>query len=68
MQEIEKMKNGELYLPGDDGIMAEQTKCLEKLYDYNLTRPGEAEKRAAMRPTTSSRSARHVTRHITQGS
>ena len=49
MQEIEKMTNGELYLPGDDGIMAEQTKCLEKLYDYNLTRPGEAEKRAAMR-------------------
>lgn len=48
MQEIEKMTNGELYLPGDDGIMAEQTKYLEKLYDYNLTRPGEAEKRAAM--------------------
>ncbi len=48
MREIEKMTSGELYLPGDDGIMAEQTKCLEKLYDYNQTRPSEGEKRAAM--------------------
>lgn len=48
MREIEKMTNGELYLPGDDNIMAEQMKCLEKLCDYNLTRPSEGEKRAAM--------------------
>lgn len=42
----EKMHTGELYLPGDDEIMKEQTKCLERLYEYNMTRPSEAEKRA----------------------
>lgn len=44
----EKMLSGELYFPGDEAIMKEQTACLEKLYDYNHTRPSEAEKRAAM--------------------
>ncbi len=43
------MKNGlhtgELYLPGDKEIMAQQEKCLDKLYDYNVTRPTEGEKR-----------------------
>ncbi len=48
MREIDKMTSGELYLPGDAGIAVEQTKCMEKLYDYNQTRPGEGEKRAAM--------------------
>ena len=41
----EKMLSGELYLPGDEAIMKEQALCLEKLYDYNATRPREAEKR-----------------------
>ncbi len=41
----EKMHTGELYLPGDEEIMKEQTLRLEKLYDYNHTRPSEAEKR-----------------------
>ncbi len=41
----EKMHTGELYLPTDDEIMREQTVRLEKLYDYNATRPCEAEKR-----------------------
>ena len=40
-----KMLSGELYLPGDEEIMKEQALCLEKLYDYNATRPSEAEKR-----------------------
>lgn len=44
----EKMHTTELYLPGDDEIMAEQTLCLEKLYDYNQTRPSEFEKRTAL--------------------
>ena len=44
----ERMHSGELYLPGDEDIMKEQFCCLEKLYDYNLTRPHEQEKRAAM--------------------
>lgn len=40
-----KMHTGELYLPMDDEIMKEQMICLEKLYDYNATRPSEGEKR-----------------------
>ncbi len=41
----EKMHNGELYLPGDEEIIKEQAKCLEKLYDYNHTHPCEGKKR-----------------------
>lgn len=41
----EKMHTGELYLPGDEEIMKEQMVCLEKLYDFNATRPLEGEKR-----------------------
>ena len=41
----EKMHTGELYLPGDDEIVEEQTACLNRLYDYNMTRPTEGEKR-----------------------
>lgn len=44
----EKMHTGELYLPGDDEIMKEQTLCLEKLYDFNATRPLEGEKRTKL--------------------
>lgn len=44
----EKMHSCELYFPGDEEIMKEQTACLEKLYDFNATRPGECEKRASM--------------------
>lgn len=45
---IDKLHTGELYLPGDDDVMAEQQKCLELLYDYNMTRPSESEKREKM--------------------
>lgn len=48
MPQKEKMHSGELYLPGDAEIMAEQTLCLDKLYDYNATRPTEGEKRSAL--------------------
>lgn len=44
----EKLHTGELYLPGDDEIMREQLDCLEKLYDFNATRPHELEMRAKM--------------------
>lgn len=44
----EKMHTGELYLPGDKEIMEEQTLCLEKLYDFNATRPLEFEKRTEL--------------------
>ncbi len=46
--EKDKMHTGELYLPGDPQIMEEQMKCLERLYDYNNTRPCEQQKRQAM--------------------
>ncbi len=35
----DKLHTGELYLPGDEEIMAEQTKCPDRLYDFNMTRP-----------------------------
>ncbi len=44
----DKMHTGELYLPGDDEIISEQTKRLDLLYDFNHTRPTELDKREAM--------------------
>ena len=40
-----RMKEGKLYFPTDKNLMKEQAKCLEKLYDFNETRPSEMEKR-----------------------
>lgn len=48
MTEREKIHSGGLYLPMDDSILAEQLGYLDKLYDFNRTRPLEQEKRAAM--------------------
>lgn len=44
----ERMHQTELYLPSDEELVREQTACLERLYDFNQTRPGEMEKRTAM--------------------
>lgn len=44
----EKMHTGELYLPGDEEIMREQLAKLDRLYDFNMTRPTEMEKREAL--------------------
>lgn len=44
----EKIHTGELYLPNDPEILSEQQQYLEKLYDFNLTRPGESEKKQRM--------------------
>lgn len=46
--EMEKMHTGDLYLPMGEEIMTEQLHTLEKLYDYNATRPLEQEKRAKL--------------------
>lgn len=43
-----RMMEGRLYLPTDEAIMKEQALCMEKLYDYNATRPLEMEKRNAL--------------------
>ena len=48
MNNPERMANGLIYDPGDEKIMTEQSKCLEKLYDFNATRPSEFEKRTAL--------------------
>lgn len=45
---FEAMKGGELYDSGDTALAAEQTLCLDRLYDYNMTRPTEPEKRRAL--------------------
>lgn len=48
MTEKEKIHTGDIYDPCGDEIMSEQLSYLEKLYDYNATRPTEQAKRAAM--------------------
>ena len=45
---FDQLHSGELYFPGDEELAKEQLRCLEKLYDYNATRPLEQEKRAAL--------------------
>lgn len=41
----ERMHTGELYLPGDEEIMRGQLQRLNRLYDFNMTRPTELDKR-----------------------
>ncbi len=45
---FEQLHSGKLYDPGDAGLLNEQRSCLERLYDFNATRPSELKKRAAM--------------------
>ena len=44
----DKMHSGDLYLPMDEEIFAEQQKCPDLLYDFNATRPTELERRVKM--------------------
>ena len=39
MAEKDKMHTGELYLPDDKEIVEYQTKCLDRLYEFNHTHP-----------------------------
>lgn len=48
MGQFDYLHSGEIYFPGDDDLMHEQLRRMEKLYDYNATRPLEGEKREAM--------------------
>ena len=48
MNDFKRMEQGLIYDPGVDEIMGEQEKLLEKLYDYNMTRPSEGKKRYEM--------------------
>lgn len=44
----DKLHTGELYLPDDDSIMEEQLGYLDKLYDFNMTRPTQLDLREKM--------------------
>ena len=44
----DKMHTGELYLPVDEEIAKLQMQCLDRLYDFNRTRPTEQDKRQAL--------------------
>ena len=48
MSDKEKLHTGELYFSMGDEIIDEQLTYVEKLYDYNATRPLEQKKRAAL--------------------
>ena len=48
MTDYEKMQSGEIYNPNNEDIFNEQIKCLDKLYDFNATRPTELERREKM--------------------
>lgn len=48
IDERQKLHSGEIYYPSDEKIMKEQMLCMEKQYEYNMTRPSEAKKRSAL--------------------
>nr|WP_296959071.1 sugar O-acetyltransferase [uncultured Mediterraneibacter sp.] len=48
MNIYEQMHSGQIYDPNEADLAKEQMLCLEKLYDYNATRPSEGEKRTAL--------------------
>ena len=48
MTNKEKLHSGDIYYPSGDEIMIEQLGYLDKLYDFNMTRPSELDKRAKM--------------------
>ena len=48
MSNLERMKSGKLYICADEEIARDQLKCLDRLYDYNQTRPTQKELRAKL--------------------
>ena len=44
----EKMHSGALYQCMDESILVEQFQCLDKLYEYNQTRPSQQAERTAL--------------------
>lgn len=44
----DKLHTRELYLPDDEELQAKQFECLEKLYDFNMTRPSQLSQREDM--------------------
>ncbi len=48
MTTYERMLSGELYTCDDSELVAKQLDCLEKLYDFNATRPHQLEERTRL--------------------
>lgn len=44
----DSLHNGSMYLPGNKELAERQNACLERLYDFNQTRPSEIDKREAL--------------------
>lgn len=44
----EKMHSQKLYYPMEESLFKEQIACLDKLYDFNATRPTELDKRSEL--------------------
>ena len=47
-EEYARMQAGMLYYPNEQHLAKAQQNCLELLYDYNATRPSEAQKRVEL--------------------
>ena len=47
MSHYERMEAGLIYDPSDEEIMNEQLPNMDRLYDFNHTRPSETDKRQA---------------------
>ena len=45
---LEELHSGEIYYPNGEEIMAVQLPCLDRLYDFNATRPTELRRREAL--------------------
>ena len=43
-----KMHNGNLYVPTEKDLFDEQMNCLDRLYDFNNTRPSELDRRTKL--------------------
>ena len=48
MKDIEKMHTGALYWPNNPEIFEGQIEALDRLYEFNMTRPTELDKRDRM--------------------
>ena len=48
MEKFDFLHDGSLYSCNNDSLAELQTKCLDKLWEFNQTRPTEMDKREAM--------------------
>lgn len=48
MKSHDQLHTGKIYDADNESLISEQTNCLERLYDFNMTRPSEGDLRAKM--------------------